>query len=495
MNTALLFFLPLFALTLWVCHLAARRTQNAGDFFSAGKRISARQNALALAGDYLSAAAFLGAAGLYFGAGYDSLAYAVGTLAGWPLLMQLLAGRLRQLGCFTVSDVLAQRFASRRLRAMSALSSLTVTVFYLIVQMVGAGKLLELLFGLPYLAAVALVALLMVAYVAIGGMLATTWVQMIKAVLLLLCGSLLAVLVLARFGYSVPALFDAAVAVRGEAILLPGKALSDPVEVLSLGLGLTLGLLGLPHVLMRFLTVADARAARHSAAMASLLVGGFFCLNIIIGYGAIALLPGHAAFFDAGGKLVGGGNMAVLHLATLLGGAPLAGLLAAVAFATILAVVSGLTLAGAAAISHDLWAGLQPSRTLDAAKQRRVSRYATLALGAGAVLLSTLFQQQNIAFLLGLAFAIAAAANFPVLLLALYWPRLSTTGALACGLTGMLVSTLLIILGPAVWVAVLGFEAPIFPWSNPALFAVPLAFAAGFAGSRLCPGTPNESTS
>lgn len=483
MSAALLFFLPLLVLTLAICHLAARHSPSACEFFSAGNRIGPWQNALALAGDYLSAAAFLGAAGLYFAAGYDSLVYAVGTLAGWPLLMLLLAGKLRQLGCFTVSDVLAQRFASRRLRALTAASSLLVTLFYLIVQMVGAGKLIELLFGLPYLAAVALVALLMVGYVAIGGMLATTWVQMIKAVLLLLCGAMLAWGVLAQFGFSAPALFDAAVRLRGEAILLPGAALSDPVEVLSLGLGLTLGLLGLPHVLMRFLTVPDARAARRSAAIATLLVGGFFCLNILIGYGAIALLPGHAAFFDASGKLAGGGNMAALHLATLLGGAPLAGLVAAVAFATILAVVSGLTLAGAAAISHDLWAGLH-TRTVSAAEKQRVSRYAALVLGLLALLLSTLFQQQNIAFLMGLAFAIAASANFPVLLLALYWRGLTEQGALACAASGMLASGLLIVLGPAVWVAVLGFDRPLFPWANPALFAVPLAFAAGFLGSQ-----------
>ena len=314
-------------------------------------------------------------------------------------------------------------------------------------------------------------------------MLATSWVQMIKAVLLLLCGAMLAWGVLAQFGFSAPALFAAATQLRGDAVLLPGAALSDPVEVLSLGLGLTLGLLGLPHVLMRFLTVPDARAARRSAAIATLLVGGFFCLNILIGYGAIALLPAHPAFFDAGGKLLGGGNMAALHLASLLGVAPLAGLVAAVAFATILAVVSGLTLAGAAAISHDLWAGLQ-HRAVSAAEKQRVSRYAALALGLLALLLSTLFQQQNIAFVMGLAFAIAASANFPVLLLALYWRGLSEQGALACAACGMLASSMLIVLGPAVWVAVLGFEEPLFPWANPALFAVPLAFAAGLLGSQ-----------
>jgi cation/acetate symporter len=482
--TAAVFFIGFVILTLAITAVASRRSGSTGAFYTAGGRIRGWVNGFALAGDYLSAASFLGAAGLYYSFGFDSTVYAVGTLAGWPLLMLLMAGRLRALGRYTVADVLAHRFPDRRVRLMTSLSSLTVTVFYLIVQMVGAGKLIELLFGLPYLAAVLLVGLLMVCYVALGGMLATTWVQLLKAVLMLGCGLALTASVLAYFG-SPQALFDAAAAaVPARAIFLPSHALAKPVDVLSLGLGLTLGLLGLPHVLMRFFTVADARTARASAVWATGLVALFFVLNIVIGYGAIALLTPLAPYHDAAGKLIGGSDMAAIHLAHLLGGPTLEAWIAAVAFATILAVVAGLTMAGASAISHDLYAAWLRRGRADEASELRVSRWATVALGLVAIALSTYFRQQNIAFLLGLAFAISAAGNFPVLVLALHWSRLTARGAWWGGLTGIAASLCLIVTGPAVWVGVLGHARPLFPYANPALFAVPLAFAAAWLGSR-----------
>ena len=484
-STAGLFFIGLVALSLLVTVIAARRNRSAQDFYTAGGRVPGWMNGIALAGDYLSAAAFLGSAGLYLSMSSDSIVYAVGTLAGWPLLLLLMAEKLRRLGHYTVADVLAQRFSERRVRLMSTLSSLTITLFYLIVQMVGAGKLIELLFGLPYLEAVTLVGVLMVCYVSLGGMLATTWVQMLKAGLLMACGIVLAGGVLRHYAGSPALLFDAAArAAPAHNVFLPSHALSNPVEVLSLGLVLTLGLLCLPHVLMRFLTVPDARAARHSVAWATGLIGLFFILNIVLGYGVVALVSPNPLFHDAAGKLLGGSNMAAIHLADLLGGPTLKGLVAAVAFATILAVVAGLTMAGASAISHDLYANWLRRDPADDRRELAVSRWATLGLGLAAVLLSTWFQNQNVAFLLGLAFAISASSQFPVLLLALHWPGLSARGAWWGGMTGMLASLLLICAGPAVWVGVLGYTKPLFPYANPALFSVPLAFLAAWCGSR-----------
>ncbi|MBM2885280.1 cation/acetate symporter ActP [Chromobacterium phragmitis] len=484
MSLAQWLFLALTLLTLGLTAAARRRTASLNDFYTAGGRVPAWQNGLALAGDYLSAAAFLGAAGMYLGQGYDSLAYAVGTLAGWPLLLLLLAEPLRRQGRYTVAGVLSQRFDHAGVRLVGIASSLTVTLCYLIVQLVGAGKLIELLFGLPYLAAVDLVGALMMIYVALGGMLAATWVQMSKAALLFVCALLLAGGVLARYDGSPAALFAAAEKLRGAAAFLPSQALSDPVEVLSLGLGLSLGLLGLPHVLMRFFTVADERAARRSVGVATWLVAGFFVLNLIIGYGALTLVGPAAQFHGADGKLLGGGNMAALHLAQLLGGDFARAAVAAVAFATILAVVAGLTLAGASAVSHDLYASWLKQGQADPRRELAVSRLATLGLGLAAMLLSTVFQQLNIAVMMGLAFAIAASANFPLLLLALHWRGLSARGVVWGGVAGIVGSLALIVCGPAVWVAALGHAKPLFPYSNPALFSLPLAFAAAWLGSR-----------
>ncbi|OQS45488.1 sodium:solute symporter family transporter [Chromobacterium violaceum] len=484
MSASQLLFLALTLLTLGLTAAARRRTASLNDFYTAGGRLPPWQNGLALAGDYLSAAAFLGAAGMYLGQGYDSLAYAVGTLAGWPLLLLLLAGPLRRRGRYTVAGVLSQRFDHPGVRLVSIASSLTVTLCYLIVQLVGAGKLIELLFGLPYLAAVGLVGALMMAYVALGGMLAATWVQISKASLLFVCALLLAASVLARYGGSPAALFAAAAKLRGAAAFLPSQALADPVEALSLGLGLSLGLLGLPHVLMRFFTVADARAARRSVGIATWLVAAFFLLNLVIGYGAMTLVGPDPQFHAVDGKLIGGGNMAALHLAALLGGDFARALVAAVAFATILAVVAGLMLAGASAVSHDLYASWLKQGRADPRSELKVSRLATLGLGLAAMLLSTLFQQLNIAVMMGLAFAIAASANFPLLLLALHWRGLSARGVVWGGAAGIASSLALIVCGPAVWMGALGHAAPLFPYSNPALFSLPLAFAAAWLGSR-----------
>jgi len=401
---------------------------------------------------------------------------------GWPLLMLLFAEKLRELGRYTVADVVASRFAGKDVRLMTAANSLTVTLLYLVVQMVGAGKLMGLLFGLPYGAAIVLVGGLMLLSVLMGGMTATTWVQALKAVLLFACSLLLSFLVLWRFG-SLGGLFEAAVAMRGSAVFLPSPALANPWEVVSLGIGLTLGLLGLPHVLMRFFTVPDPRTAKRSAGLAGALIALFFALNIVIGYGALALVSANPAYTDASGRIAGGSNMAAVHLAHTLGGSSLEGLVAAVALAAILAVVAGLAMSGASTLAHDLYGQVFAARDIGEARKVRVSRAATLGLGLMAMALSTLVQHLNIAFLMGLAFAVAASSHFPVLLLTLFWRGFTPQGAIAAGLTGSLAALACIVAGPTVWVAILGNPAPLFPLENPALVSVPLALLAGFAGS------------
>lgn len=477
----LLFVACSLGLSLW----AARRTRNVHEFFVAGARVGTWQNGLALAGDYLSAAAFLGAAGMVFVQGYDSIVYAVGTLLGWPLLMLLFAEKLRTLGRYTVADVVASRFSSKKVRLVVATNSLLITMLYLVVQMVGAGKLMELLFGLPYGLSVGVVGGLMLLYVLVGGMTATTWVQVLKALCMFACALLLSLKVLGHFG-SLPKLLEAAAQAsrRGVAVFMPSPSLSNPWEVLSLGVGLTLGLLGLPHVLMRFFTVPDARSAKRSAGLAGVLIALFFSLNIVVGYGALALLSNNPTYVDTSGHLLGGNDMAAVHLAHHLGGAPLEGFVAAVALATLLAVVAGLAMSGASTLAHDLYAQVFSGKAATEAKQLWVSRAATLGLGVLAMALSSLVQHLNIAFLLGLAFAVAASSHFPVLLLSLFWAGFKPQGAIAAGIGGSLAALSCIVMGPTVWVHIFGNTTPLFPLANPALVSVPLALLGGVAVSH-----------
>jgi len=489
----LLFPLLFIALSLALSFRAARRTRNVHEFFTAGGRVGTWQNGLALTGDYLSAAAFLGAAGMVATQGYDSIVYAIGTLLGWPLLMLLFSEKLRALGRYTVADVVASRFGGKGVRLMTATNALVVTVLYLVVQMVGAGKIMELLFGLPYGLCILLVGGLMLVYVMLGGMTATTWVQVLKAVLMFVCSIVLSVLVLLRFG-GVGALFQAAAgaSARGFEVFMPSPALSNPWEVLSLGLGLTLGLLGLPHVLMRFFTVPDTRTAKRSAGLASALIALFFSLNILIGYGALALVSNNPAYVDASGGMRGGNNMAAVHLAHNLGGSSLEGFVAAIALATILAVVAGLAMSGAGTLAHDVYAQVLHRKTAlpwasSEARKLWISRLAALVLGLLGMALSTLVQELNIAFLMGLAFAVAASSHFPVLFLSLFWKGFTAEGAVAAGITGSLAALSCIVMGPTLWVDILGNEAALFPLANPALVSVPLALLAGWVGSFLSP--------
>ncbi|GGU50868.1 cation/acetate symporter ActP [Pseudomonas laurentiana] len=471
-------FLLFVLFTLGITRWAARRTRSASDFYTAGGGLTGFQNGLAIAGDMISAASFLGISAMMFLNGYDGLLYALGVLAGWPIILFLIAERLRNLGKYTFADVVSYRLAQTPVRLTSAFGTLTVALMYLVAQMVGAGKLIELLFGISYLYAVMLVGVLMVFYVTFGGMLATTWVQIIKAVLLLSGTTFMALMVLRHFGYSTEAMFAGAAAVhtKGQAIMAPGGLLSNPIDAISLGLGMMFGTAGLPHILMRFFTVSDAKEARKSVFYATGFIGYFYLLLIVVGFGAIVMVGTEPAYRDASGAIIGGGNMIAVHLAQAVGGNLFLGFISAVAFATILAVVAGLALSGASAVSHDLYACVVRKGKATEQEEMRVSRIATLAIGVLAIILGLLFESQNIAFLSGLVLAIAASVNFPVLFLSMFWKGLTTRGAVAGSLAGLVSAIALLVLSPAVWVNVLHFDKALFPYNNPALFSMSLAF-------------------
>jgi cation/acetate symporter len=481
--SAIVMFLMFVAGTLGITFWAARRTKSADDYYAAGGGITGFQNGLAIAGDFMSAASFLGIVGLIYSAGFDGLIYSVGVLAGWPIILFLIAERVRNLGRYTFADVVSFRLQQTPIRIFAACGSLTVVAFYLIAQMVGAGKLIQLLFGLPYSVAVILVGVLMIVYVTFGGMLATTWVQIIKAVLLLSGATLMAGTALWIHGFDFGTMIVRAVEnhPKGTAIMAPGGLVEDPISAVSLGMALMFGTAGLPHILMRFFTVADAKQARKSVFVATGFIGYFYILTVVIGFGAIALVATNTLYLAPTQKdaiaLIGGSNMAALYLADTTLGSLFLGFISAVAFATILAVVAGLALAGASAVSHDLYASVFRRGRASDQEELRVSRVATVILGLVAIVLGILFEQQNIAFLAGLTLAVAASANFPVLLLAMYWPGLTTRGALIGGFMGLITAVVLVILGPAVWVGVLGHATPAFPYAHPALFSMIVAFA------------------
>ncbi|WP_285961720.1 cation acetate symporter [Pseudomonas tohonis] len=480
--TAIYMFLAFVLFTLGITRWAALRTRSTADFYTAGGGLSGFQNGLAIAGDMISAASFLGISAMMFMNGYDGLLYALGVLAGWPIILFLIAERLRNLGRFTFADVVSYRLDQSPIRITAAFGTLTVALLYLVAQMVGAGKLIELLFGLSYLQAVLLVGVLMVCYVTFGGMLATTWVQIIKAVLLLSGTSFMAFMVLRHFGFSTEAMFAAATSVhaKGTAIMAPGGLLSNPVDAISLGLGMMFGTAGLPHILMRFFTVSDAKEARKSVFYATGFIGYFYLLLIVVGFGSIVMVGTNPEFRDAAGAIIGGGNMVAVHLSHAVGGSLFLGFISAVAFATILAVVAGLALSGASAVSHDLYACVVRKGQASEREEMRVSRLATLGIGVLAVILGILFESQNIAFLSGLVLAIAASVNFPVLFLSMFWKGLTTRGAVAGSLAGLASAIALLVASPAVWVNVLHHEQPLFPYANPALFSMTLAFSSAW---------------
>jgi len=477
--TAIAMFLAFVSATLGITYWAAKRTRSTKDFYAAGGSITGLQNGLAIAGDYMSAASFLGISGLVFASGFDGLIYSIGFLVGWPIILFLLAERLRNLGKYTFADAVSYRLRPVPIRSLAACGTLTVVLLYLIAQMVGAGKLIQLLFGLEYHFAVVAVGVLMILYVTFGGMLATTWVQIIKAILLLLGATFIALAVMYQMDFSFETLFARAVEVHasGLDIMSPGGLVSDPISAISLGLALMFGTAGLPHILMRFFTVPNAREARKSIFYATGFIGYFYILTFIIGFGAIVLLVNNPEFLDIGtGGILGGNNMAAIHLSKAVGGEAFLGFISAVAFATILAVVSGLTLSGASAISHDIYASVIKKGDVLEGEELRVSRIATIVLGIAAIFLGIVFEQQNVAYMVGLAFAIAASVNFPILFLSMYWQNLTTRGAFIGGSIGLITAVLCMIFGPTIWVDILGNAEPIFPYKHPALFSMSAAF-------------------
>jgi cation/acetate symporter len=486
---SVLFFIGFVGVTLVLTYWAAKKTKTAKEFYAAGRSITGFQNGLALAGDYMSAASFLGIAGMVAAKGYDGLIYSVGFLVGWPICMFLIAEPLRNLGKFTFADVVAYRLNPRPIRTAAASGAIVTVIIYLTAQMVGAGKLVEMLFRdqnghaiFKYWHAVVGVGALMMVYVLFGGMKATTWVQIIKAVLLIGGATILVILILAKFNFSPSALFG-----QVDAKLL--KPLEKPpLDRISLGLALMFGTAGLPHILMRFYTVPDAKEARKSVFFATGWIGYFYILTFTIGFGASVLV---------GMKTIGangGPNMAAPLLARELGGDAFFGFLSAVAFATILAVVAGLALAGASALSHDLYVGVIKRGVATEREQVLVARIGTIALGILAVLLGIKFEDKNVAYLVGLAFAVAASANFPALVLSVVWKKYTTAGAVASTVVGLGLAVGLIVLGPDVWGKVIAVAdpgqpatKPIFPLENPAIVSIPAAFLAGIVASLVTP--------
>ncbi len=496
--TAIAMFALFIVFTLGITYWAAKRTRSAAQFYTAGGGITGFQNGLAIAGDYMSAASFLGISGLVYTSGFDGLIYSVGWLVGWPIVTFLIAEPLRNLGKFTFADVASFRFQQTPIRILAACGTLVTVAFYLIAQMVGAGSLIKLLFGLDYAYAVVIVGVLMIVYVTFGGMVATTWVQIIKACLLLAGATFMAFMVLAKFGFSPEALFAKATEIHPKklAIMQPGTLISNPLSAISLGLALMFGTAGLPHILMRFFTVSDAKAARKSVFYATGFIGYFYILTFIIGFGAIVLVSQNPQFLDAAKvaagqngilAIKGGNNMAAIDLAGAVGGDVFLGFISAVAFATILAVVSGLTLAGASAISHDLYATVFKGGKANEQDEIRVSKIATVVLGIVAVVLGIVFEKQNVAFMVGLAFSIAASCNFPVLLMSMMWRGMTTRGAVIGGFLGLISALVGVIFSPAVWEATMGYPkgSALFQISNPALFSMSIAFIGIWLFSKL----------
>jgi cation/acetate symporter len=523
--TAITMFALFVVGTLFITKWAAAKTKSASDFYTAGGGITGFQNGLAIAGDYMSAASFLGISAAVMASGFDGLIYSIGFLVGWPVITFLMAERLRNLGKFTFADVAAFRFEQKPIRIFAASGTLVVVAFYLIAQMVGAGQLIKLLFGLEYYIAVIIVGALMMVYVLFGGMTATTWVQIIKACLLLGGASFMAFMVLWHFGFSPEAMFAKAVEIKaqlggaakdtataaanaataaastpeaaakaakdlatanampdattaGFSIMGPGNFVKDPISAISFGMALMFGTAGLPHILMRFFTVPSAKEARKSVMWATGWIGYFYLLTFIIGFGAITFVLTNPQFLDAKGGLLGGNNMAAVHLANAVGGNVFLGFISAVAFATILAVVAGLTLSGASAVSHDLYSTVIKKGKADGASELRVSKITTICLGIVAVVLGIAFEKQNIAFMVSLAFAIAASANFPVLFMSVLWKDCTTKGAVIGGFMGLISSVALTVVSPSVWEATLGNPkgSAWFPYTSPALFSMTIGF-------------------
>ena len=497
-RTALFMFLGFVAMTLVITYFSAKKSSGSSAYFAAGRRITGWQNGLAVAGDYMSAASFLGIAGMIAFKGYDGFMYSVGWLVAYLTVLLIVAEPLRNAGKYTMADVLAYRLSPRPVRAMASLSTLTVSTFYMIAQMVGAGALVKLLLpGVSYEWAVSGVGVLMIVYVVFGGMLATTWVQIIKAVLLMSGTIFLSVLVLKHFHFSFAEFFDAIahVPVKGadgvvvtkdflQPGLVYGKTAANPwgpLDLVSLGLALIGGTAGLPHILVRFYTVPDAKTARVSVVWAMIIIGLFYIMTTFLGFGAATILTPANIPIE---------NMSAPLLAKALGGEVFFAFISAVAFATILAVVAGLTISASTSFAHDFYSNvLHHGKENRPGEEVRVARITAFVVGAVAIFLAIKLQTINVAFLVGLAFAVAASANLPVIVLSIFWKRFNTTGAVAGLGVGLVASIVLIAISPSVMgldpAKSLIVHAPIFPLKNPGILSIPIGFLAAILGTLL----------
>lgn len=496
------------AITMVVVIRASRNNKSASDFFTGGRAFSGPQNGIAIAGDYLSAASFLGIAGAIAVYGYDGFLYSIGFLVAWLVALLLVAELLRNTGKFTMADVLSFRLKQRPVRMAAALTTLTVSLFYLLAQMAGAGGLVALLLDISsksgQAVVIAVVGVLMIVYVLVGGMKGTTWVQIIKACLLIAGAGVMTVLVFAKFGFNLSEILgsaqetvakSSAEAVAARDVLAPGAQYggseTSKLNFLSLGLALVLGTAGLPHVLMRFYTVPTAKEARRSVVWAIALIGAFYLFTLVLGYGAAAIVGPDKILAAAGGQ-----NSAAPLLAFELGGVILLGIISAVAFATILAVVAGLTITASASFAHDVYASVIKRGDVDETKQVRVSRITAVVIGILAIGLGILANGQNIAFLVALAFAVAAAANLPTILYSLFWRRFNTTGALYSMYGGLISTIVLIVFSPAVsgskTAMIPGSDFAYFPLSNPGIVSIPLAFVLGIVGTLIAKDHDNS---
>ena len=474
--------------TIGLTYVASKKTSSAADFFVADGKIGGVSNGFAIAGDFMSAATLLGITAILFGAGYDAVIYLGAPLGAFSILIFLMSDKLKALGKFSFTDIICTRLKPKPIRLLAVVTTLSFSLMYLMVQIVGAGALIEVLFGISYLWSVVIVTSLMVIYVAVGGMLATTWVQITKAILLLLGVTALSLLTLASFDFDFSAMYTQAHANHGsDGLLTKGGGLGlSTLSALSLGIGLCLGLAGSPHLLMRFFTVKDQASARMSAGVALAAIAYVNVLIFfVIGVGAVALVKGNPAYLDESGAIIGGSNMVSVHLADAVGGEVFFGIIAAIAFATILAVVAGLMLASVTALTHDLYTNVLMKGEINQQKQINLSKWAAVGLGVIVALLGIAFERQNIAYLVSLTLAIGASTNFPLLILSMYWKGLTTRGAVAGGIVGLIGAIGLMVLGPAVWVDVLGNETAIFPEAYPALYSVTAAFLTMFVVSNL----------
>ncbi|MEH7095682.1 solute symporter family protein [Neobacillus vireti] len=485
MNTpAFLMFLGIVFVTLIITYYASKKTKNASEFYTAGGGLTGWQNGMAIAGDYMSAASFLGIAGAVALTGFDGFFYSIGFLVAYLVVLYLVAEPLRNLGKYTFADMIAARFDAKRIRGFAAMNTIAISIFYMIAQLVGAGALIKLLLGLDYTTSVLIVGVLMTVYVIFGGMHATSWVQIIKAILLMGGTFLISIIVLAKFNWSITDMFDqmkTATPLK-ESFLNPGVKYKIGLDTISLNMGLVLGTAGLPHILVRFFTVKDAKTARSSVVYATWIIGIFYVMTIFLGFGAAAFV-GNSEIVAANPA----GNMAAPLLAKAVGGNMMFAFISAVAFATILAVVAGLVLTAASAFAHDFYNEILRKGKATEKQQVSMARWAAIGVSIISIILALGAQTLNVAFLVSLAFAVAASANLPVIIYTIYWKRFNTTGAIWAMVAGLISAVGLVLISPNVFSPEVGKAIfvgnPIFPYTTPGIVSIPLGFIAGYLGT------------